>query len=348
MRIIIATSQVPFVQGGAEIHAESLRQALTARGHEAEIVAIPFKWYPAEKILDHILACRLLDLTEATGHRIDRVIGLKFPAYHIPHPNKVLWILHQHRSAFDLWQAPLSDLPNFANGRELREAIASLESRLLSEAQAIFANSHNVAQRLKVHSGWDSEPLYHPPRNAEKFTCASAEDYLYFPSRIGALKRQALVVEALAHCRQPVRVVFSGKPEEPGVLEQIQERSRQLKVEGRIRWLGRVSDEDMLQAYARCRAVIFPPVDEDYGYITLEGFLASKPVITCTDSGGPLEFVIDGQNGLVTEPTPEALARAFDRVWTDPAEAAAFGRAGRQRILDLNISWDHVVSRLLA
>ena len=110
MRVVIATVQVPFVRGGAEILADQLLNALRSEGHEAEIVAVPFKWYPAERILDHMLACRLLDVTESTGTPIDRLIGLKFPAYFMPHPHKVLWLLHQHRTAYDLWDHPLSDL----------------------------------------------------------------------------------------------------------------------------------------------------------------------------------------------------------------------------------------------
>ena len=86
MRIVIATVQVPFVRGGAEVLAEGLREVLHAQGHEAEIVTMPFKWYPPERILDQVLICRLLDLTESCGTAVDRVIGLKFPAYLIPHP----------------------------------------------------------------------------------------------------------------------------------------------------------------------------------------------------------------------------------------------------------------------
>jgi hypothetical protein len=59
-------------------------QALRSLGHEAEIVAIPFKWYPPERILAQVLACRLLDLSESGGSPIARVIGLKFPVYLIP------------------------------------------------------------------------------------------------------------------------------------------------------------------------------------------------------------------------------------------------------------------------
>src|SRR5687767_13660579 len=129
MRVLIATVQVPFIRGGAEILAEGLRDALRSEGHQAEIASVPFKWYPPERILDHMLSCRLLDLTESTGTKVDRVIGLKFPAYLIPHPRKALWLLHQHRTAYDLWDHPFGDLIHFPNGAQIRDAIQASDKR---------------------------------------------------------------------------------------------------------------------------------------------------------------------------------------------------------------------------
>src|SRR5438270_5136756 len=102
MRVLIATVQVPFVRGGAELLAEGLRDALQRAGHQAEIASIPFKWYPPDRILDAMLAARLVDVTESCGSAIDTVIGLKFPAYYMQHPRKTLWVLHQYRAAYDL------------------------------------------------------------------------------------------------------------------------------------------------------------------------------------------------------------------------------------------------------
>ena len=136
---------------------KDLRDALRAAGHEAEILAIPFKWYPPEKILDHILACRLLDVSEVAGTPVDLLIGLKFPAYLIPHPNKVLWILHQHRTAYELWDHPLSDMVYYPNGAQVRDAIEQADRHLIPEANAVFANSRNVAQRLKKFCDIDSD-----------------------------------------------------------------------------------------------------------------------------------------------------------------------------------------------
>lgn len=348
MRILIATVQVPFIRGGAEIHAEGLRNALRDAGHEAEILAIPFKWYPPEKILDHILACRLLDVSEVAGSRVDRLIGLRFPAYLIPHPNKVLWILHQHRTAYELWDHPLSDLVYYANGAQVRDAIEHADRKLIPEARAVFANSQNVARRLKHYCDIESTPLYHPPPAAEKFYSSAAEDYLFFPSRLCIPKRQELALQALAATRNPVRLCFAGTSDHPDYTDKLQSLARNLKVQKRVEWLGRIGEDEKRARYASALAIVYPPVDEDYGYVTLEAMLASKPVITCRDSGGPLEFVLDQTTGMITEPAPEALAAAFDFVWENREHAAAWGRAGRDRYQRLNLSWTNVVQRLLA
>lgn len=348
MRILIATTHVPFISGGAEAHAEGLSDALREAGHEAEIVAVPFKWYPPEKILDHMLACRLLDLTEANGTPIDLLIGLKFPAYLIPHPNKVLWILHQFRTAYELWDHPLGDLISTPSGAQVRDAIRAADREQIPEARAVFANSNNVARRLKMFCGLEAVPLYHPPPHAERFYCAAPEDYLFFPSRLCPLKRQTLVLEALRETRQPVCIRFAGLPERPDFGRELKLLARKIGVERRVQWLGNVSEDEKVRLYANTLGVVYPPIDEDYGYVTLEAMLASKAVITCADSGGPLEFVHHGETGLIVEPTPAALARAFDQVWQDRGQARLWGQAGRAAYERMNISWANVVRRLLA
>ena len=348
MHILVATTQVPFVHGGAEVHARNLVEALRAAGHAAEIVAVPFKWYPPERMLDAMLACRLLDLTEANGRKVDRVIGLKFPAYLIPHPQKVLWILHQHRQAYEQWEHPLSDMIYYGNGREVRDAIRLADTRLIPEARAVFTNSQNVSRRLQQYCGLASTPLYHPPSNPDAFYCEDAEPYFFFPSRINASKRQLLAVQALALVPGNAKLIFCGESEDDAYYEKIQREIVDAGLESRVRFHGRVSEKEKLQLYANCLAVVYPPIDEDYGYITLEAMLSSKPVLTCTDSGGPLEFVRDGGSGHVTAPEPAALAEAMTRMQENGAQAAEFGRAGRQDYLRKDITWEAVVETLLA
>lgn len=349
MRIGVVSVQVPFVRGGAEVHAENLVTQLRARSHEAELITIPFKWYPPQQIVNTIATSRMIDLTEANGVKIDRLIGLKFPAYLIPHPDKVLWILHQHRTAYELWDHPsFGDLIRFPDGQAVREAIHYADNKFLPDAKAIYANSQNVSDRLWKFNRVSAPPLYHPPANAEDFYRGEPSDYFYFPSRITRLKRQDLVLAALAACREPVCVVFSGLPESSEYMAELTAAVARHQLESRVRWAGFVSDFEKRKLYADCLAVVYPPIDEDYGYVTLEAMLSHKAVVTTTDAGGPLEFLQSGETGLVAPPEPEALAAILDDAWRSRARMAEMGDAARTHYQALNISWDNVVDMLTA
>jgi glycosyltransferase involved in cell wall biosynthesis len=213
----------------------------------------------------------------------------------------------------------------------VRAAIHRADTELIPQAQGVFAISRNVAGRAETFCGLQAAPLYHPPQDAARLLYPPAEDFLYFPSRINPLKRQDLVLEALAQTRSPVKVYFSGPADEPAFERKCVALAQKKGCADRVQWLGPVSEEKKRDLYARSLGVLFPPVDEDYGYITLEAMLARKPVITCTDSGGPLEFVVNHQTGMVCEPTPEALAAAMDELWEDRERARRWGDAGRQR-----------------
>ena len=347
MRVGIATVQVPFVRGGAEMHAESLLTALRNGGHQAEIISLPFKWYPAARVTDHMLATRLMQVDEAVGQRIDRLIGLKFPAYLMPHPSKRLWLLHQHRSAYDLWDAPFSDLQQAPDGVHVRHAIRAADDAAFDECEAIYTNSRNVSGRLRRFNGVEAEPLHHPPPGADRLRPGPYGDYILFPSRVNESKRQHLAIEALAMTREPVRLCFIGATDAPDYGATLRARCCELGLDDRVQWRGRVSEADRLALYAGCLAVMFPPFDEDYGYVTLEAMLCAKAVLTTEDAGGPLDFVLDGHTGLVCPPQPEALSAALDRMWLHRSRTEAWGQAGRQHYADLDLGWSYVLDRLL-
>jgi len=345
MRIAIATVQVPFISGGAEIHAASLQRELRARGHEAEIVSIPFKWYPPERLLDCMLMARLMDLTAVNGQPIDRVIALKYPAYYVEHPVKVCWVLHQHRQAYELFGTPFSDLHD-AVGRRVAEEIRRWDNALLPKVRAIYANSRTVSDRLKRFNAIDAEPLYHPPMNHALYRCESFDDFILAPGRFDAMKRQHLLIEALALTKAPVKAVLIGNSSGP-YGDQVRASIRQHGLEERVKCLGIVEESTKLDLYARCLAVYNGVYEEDYGYITLEGFFASKPVVTHADSGGPLEFVRSGENGFVTAPDALELARVLDRLHEERGLAERMGTAGLATLHTLSISWDNVISKLM-
>jgi glycosyltransferase involved in cell wall biosynthesis len=348
MRIAIATTKTPFVSGGAEAHAAELQAALERAGHQAEIVTFPFKWYPPERVLDHMLACRLLDLEQSDGRTIDVMIGLKFPAYLIPHPRKVLWILHQYRQVYELWNTRWDDLAQHGSlGLQVREAVRAADRKIIPEARKVFANSKRVAERLRKHCGLTAEPLYHPPPGAAHFFSKPAEGYLFFPSRVSPLKRQLLAIEALHTTRSQIKLFFAGPQDSGPYATQIRQKIEAYNLEDRVKWLGNVTEEEKRELYAKSSAVVYPPHDEDLGYVTLEAMLSRKPVITCEDSGGTLEFVQDGITGLVTAANPNELASAFDEIADSPARAASMGSAGYDLYHAKRISWSRVVEELL-
>ncbi len=343
MRVAIATVQVPFVRGGAEMLAESLLAALQEAGHQAEIVSLPFKWYPPARVPEHMLAARLMQVADGA----DRLIGLKFPAYLMPHKSKRLWLLHQHRSAYDTWHAPFSDLLHAPDGAHVRSVIRSADAAAFEGCERIFTISRVVSERLRRFNGIDAPPLHHPPPGADRLRPGPYGDYVLVPSRVNESKRQNLAIEALALTRQPVRLCFMGATDAPPYQAALQARCTALGLEGRVAWRGRVAEAERLALYAGCLAVLFAPLDEDYGYVTLEAMLCAKAVLTVDDAGGPLDFIANGESGLVCAPEPAGLAAALDRMWADRSRTAAWGRAGRQRYAELGLGWSAVLDGLL-
>lgn len=347
MRIAIVSVQIPFITGGAEILAESLQRELLARGHEAEIVTIPFKWYPPERILDCMAMARLIDLTEVNGRRIDKVIALKFPAYYVEHPDKVCWILHQHRQAYELFGTPYGDLHHDENGKRVATEIKRWDEAFLPKSRKLFTIAKTVTERLKTYNRIVAEPLYHPPTNYQHYHCAKSNGFILYAGRFETIKRQHLLVEALAQTTTPVKAVIIGS-QEGAYGAQVLQAIEALGLQDRVKCLGVVDEEQKLDLYAHALGVYNGVYQEDYGYVTLEAFLASKPVITHPDSGGPLEFVRHGKNGYVVEPEPRTIAKFIDKLYQDPERARTMGEAGNRLLNRMGINWDSVIEKLLS
>jgi glycosyltransferase involved in cell wall biosynthesis len=337
-RILVCNAQVPFASGGAERHADGLVRELRAAGHEAELVRLPFKWYPREEILASALAWRLLDVSEADGRRVDLVIPLKFPSYLVRHENKVVWLIHQFRQAYDRFGTEGSDFTASAGDTRWRELIADSDATGLGEARRIFTNAKNTADRLARFNGIAAEALYHPPPLAGRYRSEPSQGFALAAGRLDPWKRMDLAIGAAAAGK--FRLVIAGDGPDRSRLEAIAKKSG-----ADVRFAGRVSDDDLLTLYATCGAVVFPPADEDYGYIALEAFLSKKPVVTCTDSGGPLEFVVDGENGRVVAPDPAALGSAVADLLANPERFRGLGERGFERVR--GISWANAVRALL-
>jgi glycosyltransferase involved in cell wall biosynthesis len=341
--VLVCEAQVPFVHGGAELHVRGLIDELRRHGYRAERVSIPFKWYPKEELLAQAAAWRLVDLSEANGERIDTVIATKFPTYFVRHPRKVTWLFHQYRAIYDLCGTPYSEFTHTEADVRLRDTLIALDNTMLSESARLFTNARNTAARLERYNGITATPLYHPPPLAGALHGGPYGDYVLSVGRLEGNKRVDLIIRALAHSDRSVRLLVVGEGPLRGQLAEI---ATAAGVADRVTFAGGIDDEHLVRLYAGALGVVFPPFDEDYGYVTLEAFLAHKPVVTTSDAGGPLEFVDDRVTGFVADPMPESLGVAIARLAADRSLARRLGDAGYDRAR--GITWDGVVETLMA
>jgi glycosyltransferase involved in cell wall biosynthesis len=340
MKIAVCSAQVPFARGGTEIFVDDLVAELRKRGHEAELVTVPYKWYPGTRVLTQAFLWRLLDLSEANGQPIDLVIATKFPSYAVRHSNKVVWLLHQFRQAYELDRTELGQFSHSREDRATRRAVQALDQRVLGEARKLFTTSRNNQQRLQSSTGLVAEVLPHPPQELP-YRCEDYGDFVLSVSRLDRAKRVDLLIEAAA-ASSSISVVVAGDGPDRGRLEELAGRQ---SLDGRVRFLGRVTEDELADLYARCLAVFYAPVDEDFGMVPYEAFLADKPVVTTSDAGGPLEVVTDRKTGIVCEPQPRAVADACTWLREHLDAARSFGRAGHA--LANEVTWDRAIARIL-
>lgn len=345
MRVIIASTSVPHIDGGGRLIARWTAAAMREAGHEVEEFYLPFPTEPRPTLA----ALVGLRATPFAGSG-DRLIALRWPAHVLRHENKATWFIHHYRQLFDLWDSPYRGVPANAEGIGYREALRRVDNQGLTESRDVFTNSLIVRDRVRKYNGLDPEPLF-PPIGGDisRFHTDSYGDFIFYPSRVTPIKRQRLALEAMRFTSTPVRLVIAGRPDSAQFGREIQayvtEHGLADRVDLRLGWL---SEEEKVDLLARCLALAYLPLDEDsYGYPSLEASHSAKPIVTLSDSGGALEFVRDGQEGLVAEPDPRKLAEAFDRLYEDRDAAERMGAQSDARRTELNIAWPHVIRRLL-
>jgi glycosyltransferase involved in cell wall biosynthesis len=336
--VVVAAAQVPFLRGGAEWHARALVEELRARAFLAELVQLPFQWDPRRDVLRSALAWRLLDFSQANGTPIDLLIATRFPSYAARHPNKVVWLFHPFRQAYDLHDAGVDGFQDTPEERTLHQHVVELDTRLLKECRRLYTTSENNARRLLRYNGLTAEVLRLPLQDRPPWRAEGYGDSVLSVGRLEPLKRTELLVRAAAFLPESARVVVVGEGVER---ERLVALATELGVCARVEFKGFVSDEAVRDLYARAGAVFYAPFDEDYGLVTLEAFRSRRPVVTTKDAGGPLEFVRDGETGLVCDPAPEPLGHALTRLLHDKVLAQRLGEAGDAATRD--IGWEHVI-----
>lgn len=344
MKVLIVNNMAPFVWGGAEELAVHLQKNLVIAGHEAEILRIPFQWEPAERIPSQMLMVRAFELWN-----VDHVIALKFPAYLIRHPKKTLWLLHQYRQAYDLYDAGQTNLPPGEEGLELQTLIRHADQESFAESRNIFTNSEVTRQRLLKYNGFDAEVLLPPVNDPELFLSAGHGDYIFAGGRVNGMKRQYLLLEALAKADKGVKLLIAGPPDSPADAAYLRAAVERFGLTDRVRLDLRFLPREVYADYVnRAAAVAYLPYDEDsLGYVAMEAATAAKALITTTDSGGILGLVKHKDTGWVAHPSADDLARAMEAVFENAASTKMYGQSARALWESMKINWPDTVESLL-
>jgi glycosyltransferase involved in cell wall biosynthesis len=349
--ILILGAKVPFTRGGQEVLVGTLKRELEKRGHLVDLIELLYQPLPKEGLLNQAAQWRALDLSSGGAHDVDLVIATKFPTYYARHPRKSLWLVHQHRSIFDLYGTRYSDISDDPRDEALRAALTSGDAQVIKECAYISGISRNVVDRLKLFSNISAEVLYPPLALGNRYRSAPSEDFILSVGRLCSIKRVDLIIKAMPIVHQFVKLKIVGTADEPGIMDYFKNEIDKHHLWDRIEFLGRVDDEELLDLYSRAALVYYAPRDEDYGYVTLEAHASSKPVLSATDSGGVLEFVIHEKNGLVVEPSSDAFGHAVNSLIENKEWAIELGRAGRRAIESCGVldqGWDRIIEGLLS
>jgi len=226
----------------------------------------------------------------------------------------------------------------------------SIDTVALNTSKRIYTNSLEVQSRLTKFNGVSSEVLYPPLLNPENYKFQSQNNEILCIGRIESHKRPDLFIESLALAKTEVKLRFLGKASDPVFAKTLNNLISDLKLSERVSFENRwVSEQEKIEKLSNCLALIYAPIKEDsYGYPSLEASYSFKPIITTTDSGGVLELVLHDFNGWIVEPSALEIAKVFDKAFTNPIITKQMGMNANKRLGDLNISWDHVIAKLLS
>jgi len=380
---IIAPSPVPFTLGGAEFLYSGMQNAINNFSHhQCELIKLPVKENSFWGIIDSYYKFYTLDLTsfdmiistkypswmvQHPNHILYMVHPLRglYDTYHffgkpekipeypiISDIENIIAILRQKKPSKDtvdrfftsiqMMKKNVKDFPRELfefPGPFIFEIVHFLDGYALAQdkIKKYFTMSENVKKRRDYFPAEVPVQVVHPPPFSDSFRCTGYH-YLFTASRLDNAKRIDLIIDAMKYVPYQIALKIAGTgPEE----KKLRKKAVNDK---RIEFLNFVSNDALQEYYADALAVIFTPYDEDYGFITVEAMKSGKPVITTTDSGGPLEFV-NNETGYVVPPDPEKIAEKINFFIENKETAIRMGIAAREKIQGLN--WENFTHRLL-
>lgn len=328
----------------------SLQRELKKRGHRSDILSMPYLPSHRFEVLEEIKRWHELRLSRELSNEVNLVIATKFPTYHFSFKKKSIWLVHQHRFSEELFGTNFSTFTDSCSDTALRKTIIKLDTQSFQSSDYLSSISRTVADRAAVYNNQKFTTLYPPLNFGTSYYCEGWEPYIFYAGRICSIKRLDLIIKSLPNIDHRIKLKIAGMPEERGVDTYLKNEIKKHHLTNRVEFLGRVSDADLLTLYANCSLVYYAPYQEDYGYVTLEAMASKKPVVTCSDSGGPLEFVKDLKNGIISEPNTTELAARINEIILNVDLLKKLGEDGYMTVSNLGIldGWDQVIDGLLS
>jgi glycosyltransferase involved in cell wall biosynthesis len=343
-RIAVVTSDVPFAEGGHLTIARSTVQALQEYGYEADLVLTPQNRFG--KQYQAYFATRLIDVGEdGLGKKIDQIISFRYPSYAVKHPLHVCWLNHRMREYYDLWELLHSSLKFKSKIKENmnRKLFHLIDTYLLKHnVTKLYAQSKTIQLRLIKWGNIQSNILYPPPPQRNYHT-DSYQNFIFSVSRLHKLKRLDLLIDAFVYVKNKnLKAIIIGEgPDKKRLLQKVKANN----LEERVVIFGLADEKVVMDHYARCLAVFFSPLREDYGFVTGEAFSCKKSVITTSDSGGPSELVKNNETGYIVDPDPKIIAEKIDLLSEQKNMAEKMGHKAFDFISQL--TWEDKINKLI-
>ena len=340
----MAPRPIPFQSGGIERLAKGLSKAFGEHSdHSAEIVEQPVDertFFRTAKAYNSFKALNL--------DHFDMIISLKYPAWMVNHRNHICYMTHRLRGVYDCFPGKvdairyIKELPRASRlgGVYMRKYIHKMDNKALNSNNItdFFCISETVRQRQEYFpAGIDPKVIY-PPTDLEGLRSEPGK-YLFTVSRLDQPKRIDLIIGAFKRVKGDIELRIAGDGSMKDSLKKMAVSDH------RIKFLGLLSDEDLVDQYASSIGVVFVPQQEDFGLITVEAMKSKKPVITCNDSGGPVELVENEKSGFVVEPDVDQVADAMQKLIDNKEYAAKLGEAAVEKVR--TITWRNTVDQLL-
>ena len=378
---VVAPSPVPYQYGGAENLFWKLTESINdLTEHTADLIKLPVKESDFWSLVDAYRRFYYLDLSH-----FDMVISTKYPAWMVQHKNHIIYLQHHLRGLFDTYhfcnepyqvhemmrKGKIEDIlkaiqdnetnieTTFSMLSDIREDSASYDPDLFKfpgpfikeiihyfdsyalapkRVRRYFCISNNVKARKDYFpQGVNVEAISHPSKL--KNLRSEGYEYIFTASRLEGPKRLDIMINSMKYISHDIKFKIAGTGPDEDRLKKI------ASDDNRIEFVGFVNDKKLADLYSKAMVVLYIPYDEDYGLITIEAMKSMKPVITASDSGGPLEFVKDFETGFVVKPDPKCLADKVNYIIEHPDDSKKMGLQAYHATE--NITWNRLVSRLL-